>query len=643
MTNAPPERSARAMLGSVFGFPGFRPGQAEVVQRLLGGRSVLAVFPTGAGKSLCYQLPALCLSGVTVVISPLIALMKDQIDFLSAKGIPAARYDSTLDAEQARSVLDGLRGGRLKLLYISPERLANERFLQHLRSVKISLLAVDEAHCISEWGHNFRPDYLKIADLVRDLGIPRVLALTATADQATARDIARAFAIAPEDVVRTGFHRPNLELRATAVTPGSRRRTLLERLASRPRGPAIVYVTLQKTAESVAEYLSRNGFKALAYHAGMENEAREAVQDAFMASKDMIAVATIAFGMGVDKADIRAVYHYNLPKCVESYAQEIGRAGRDGAPAVCELLVCRQDTVTLENFVLGDTPDEGSIAAALDEILGGEAQQDISVYDLSNRHDIRPLVVRTLLTYLELAGVLRSVGHVYSSYLVEPLRPSAEFLPLFDAQRQEFLRRVLSKLVKRRKYFAIDVDEAAQALEEPRERVVSALEYLHAQGHIALKTSGVKQRFRVLAPDRDRAALAAELARRFNQRETRDVERVGRMLALAATSGCLTRELAGHFGEEMGDCGHCGPCLGDEPAHPAPLNVRRPKKEAMERVAALIGERLPQLGTPRRMAKFLCGISSPATMRLKSHEAFGLFERVPFTMVLELARREMEG
>ena len=637
VNDAPPKRSARAMLGSVFGFDAFRPGQAEVVERLLAGRSVLAIFPTGGGKSLCYQLPALCLSGVTLVISPLIALMKDQIDFLTAKGLPAARYDSTLDAAQARAVLDDLRGGRLKLLYISPERLANERFLQNLRSVRISLLAVDEAHCISEWGHNFRPDYLKIAGLVRELDIPRVLALTATADPATARDIARVFAIDTGDVVNTGFHRPNLELRATAVTPGSRRRTLLERLAARPRGATIVYVTLQKTAETVAEFLTRSGFKASAYHAGMENEARSAVQDAFMASDDLIVVATIAFGMGVDKAGIRAVYHYNLPKCVESYAQEIGRAGRDGRPAVCEALVCRQDTVVLENFVLGDTPDERSIAALLDEILDSGDQQDISVTTLSNSHDIRPLVARTLLTYLELAGVLRSKGHVYSSYLVEPLRPSAEFLPGFDAERQRFLRGVLGQLAKRRKYYSIDVDEAAAALGEPRERIVSALEYLHGQGHIALKTSGVKQRFQVFADGQDRGALTASLARRFNQRETRDVERVGRMLGLLSSPGCLTRELLRHFGEDLeADCGHCGPCLGDPPAHPEPLNVRRPKSQALERVRVLLEKRLPQLDTPRRMAKFLCGISSPATTRLKNHDDFGMFERVPFRMALEL-------
>src|SRR5688572_53039 len=209
-TSTPPPVQAAATLSGVFGFPAFREGQEPVVSRLLDGRSVLAVFPTGAGKSLCYQLPALMLDGLTLVISPLIALMKDQIDFLTGRGVAAARLDSSVEWAEARQTYADLHSGKLKLLYVAPERLANERFLQSLKRLKLSMMAVDEAHCISEWGHNFRPDYLKLAKLARDLGVERVLALTATATPAVARDIARAFGVADGDVVRTGFHRPNL-------------------------------------------------------------------------------------------------------------------------------------------------------------------------------------------------------------------------------------------------------------------------------------------------------------------------------------------------------------------------------------------------------------------------------------------------
>jgi ATP-dependent DNA helicase RecQ len=222
-------------LRETFGFDRFREGQEPVISALLAGRSALAVFPTGAGKSLCYQLPALLLDGLTVVVSPLIALMKDQVDFLVQRKVAAARLDSTLDANESRRIFDDLRADRLKLLYVAPERLASERFVETLGRRRIALLAVDEAHCISEWGHNFRPEYLKLARLARELKVERVLALTATATPDVARDVARAFEIASEDSVITGFHRPNLELHATACLADERREKLVDRLTSRPR------------------------------------------------------------------------------------------------------------------------------------------------------------------------------------------------------------------------------------------------------------------------------------------------------------------------------------------------------------------------------------------------------------------------
>src|SRR6476619_3633230 len=251
--------SARTPLDALeesFGFASFRPGQQQVVDALLAGRSALAVFPTGGGKSLCYQLPALLLDGVTVVVSPLIALMKDQIDLLARQGVDAARLDSSLDAVEVRAVSDRLRSGELKLLYVAPERFNNERFLAQLGQTKIALFAVDEAHCISEWGHNFRPDYLKLAARARELGAERVLALTATATPAVVADIRAGFAIDDADAVVTGFYRPNLTLLTTPVAARDRDTLLVERIRSRPPGSAIVYVTLQRTAMRVAELLA---------------------------------------------------------------------------------------------------------------------------------------------------------------------------------------------------------------------------------------------------------------------------------------------------------------------------------------------------------------------------------------------------
>ena len=290
----------RDLLHAPFGFSEFRPGQRPVIEALLAGKPALAVFPTGGGKSLCYQLPALALEGVTLVVSPLIALMKDQIDFLCSRGIEAARLDSSLSLAEACEVTDRLRAGLLKLLYVAPERFNNERFLSQLKRTKIALFAIDEAHCISEWGHNFRPDYLKLAEAARDLGVERVLALTATATPAVVEDICAGFGIERECAFVTGFYRSNLELRATPVPATERDALLLERLRAREPGPTIVYVTLQRTAEWVAADLESAGLAARPYHAGMESAERTDVQDWWMASDRGIVVATIAFGMGIE-------------------------------------------------------------------------------------------------------------------------------------------------------------------------------------------------------------------------------------------------------------------------------------------------------------------------------------------------------
>lgn len=630
-------REATRILQEVFGFEDLRAGQGEVISGLLAGRSSLAIFPTGSGKSLCYQLPALVLDGVTLVVSPLIALMKDQLDFLIERGVAAARLDSSLSREENFKVFDDLHAGRTRLLYVSPERFGNERFLKTLEQINISMLAIDEAHCISQWGHNFRPDYLRIASLAAKLEIPRVLALTATATPEVATDIAEAFSIEPADVVQTGFYRPNLHLHASPCGSDQQRIDLLiRRLKERPVGPAIVYVTLQKTAEQVASLLEGQGIRARAYHAGLGSEKRSEIQDAFMAADDMVVVATIAFGMGIDKANIRAVYHFNLPKGLESYMQEIGRAGRDGQPAHCELLGCSDDVITLENFSYGDTPTRSAIASIVEEVLGTDDDEiELSLYELAHKHDARDLVVRTLLTYLELEGVVKPTGAIYTQYRFKPQRSSADILARFDAERAKFIASVFKHSKAGRTWFTIDVAKASDELQEPRQRIIAALDYLDQQGDLVLEASGVRHGYRITKRVDDRQALVDLLVEQFMTREQNDIARIHNVIELAESPDCLTQTLLSYFGEDRGTCGHCDRCQGAKPKPLAgvPPAIADDDRSAIGRV---IAEQKPALASARQLARFLCGVTSPAASRakLRGHPSFGRLGHVPFAEVL---------
>jgi ATP-dependent DNA helicase RecQ len=318
-----------AHLSRIFGFSGFRPGQEEIVAAVTAGRNTLAIMPTGGGKSLCYQLPALCREGVTVVVSPLIALMRDQVRSLREAGVEAGALTSGNTGEETEEVFRALDEGRLKLLYMAPERLGSSQAL--LRRIGVSLIAVDEAHCVSQWGHDFRPDYLRIGELRRALGVP-LAAFTATADEETRAEIvARLFDGQPPETFLRGFDRPNIHL-AFAAKDGPREQ-ILRFAAARKGQSGIVYCGTRAKTETLAQALREAGHAALAYHGGMDPDDRRHVETRFQRDDGLIVVATVAFGMGIDKPDIRWVAHADLPKSIEAYYQEIGRAGRDGASA----------------------------------------------------------------------------------------------------------------------------------------------------------------------------------------------------------------------------------------------------------------------------------------------------------------------
>ena len=342
--------TAQEILKQYFGYDSFRPGQDELVQAILSGRDTLGIMPTGAGKSICYQVPALALPGLTLVISPLISLMKDQVGALNEAGVPAACINSALSFEEMRDALYFAGRGEYKLLYVAPERLTAPFFLDFARRVPISMVTVDEAHCISQWGQDFRPSYLKILDFLAALPQrPLVSAFTATATAEVRDDIIRALGLEDPFVITTGFDRPNLYF--AVEKPSSKPSALLAHLLQRRDKSGIVYCSTRKTVEEVCDMLLSRGLPATRYHAGLDPEERLANQDDFLYDRKTIMVATNAFGMGIDKPNVRFVIHYNMPKDLESYYQEAGRAGRDGLPSRCILLYSGTDVRTIRFFI----------------------------------------------------------------------------------------------------------------------------------------------------------------------------------------------------------------------------------------------------------------------------------------------------
>ncbi|MFT5235957.1 MAG: ATP-dependent DNA helicase RecQ [Shewanella sp.] len=633
------------LLQSHFGFSEFRPGQEQVVNAIVNGQSAAAIFPTGSGKSLCYQLPALCLPHLTLVVSPLLALIQDQISFLKGKGIAAASIDSTQSREEANDVMRGVRTGEIKILMISVERLNNERFRQFISEVAISLLVVDEAHCISEWGHNFRPDYLKLPRYRQELNIPQTLLLTATATPKVIQDMGSKFGILPDNVILTGFYRPNLHLGVKGLKSNEKIDYLCHWLQPRLNHSGIIYVTLQQTAEQVAAQLTARGIAAKAYHAGMTSDVRQSIQHEFMSGGQGIIVATIAFGMGIDKSNIRFVVHYDLPKSIENYAQEIGRAGRDGGDSDCLVLANGDNLSTLENFVYGDTPEASGIAVVLKEIIKAaneytgtaQPQWEIVLNSLSNQSNIRPLSLKTLLVYLELLNIIKPTYSYFAEYKFKFLMPEAEIIEYFKEERRDFIRAILTTADRAKIWSSVNFDTLNQHYASDRQRVLKAINYLDEKGMIELQSKQMTQVYQILDSQFDEKSLTISLSNRFTDKEVSEVARINQLVALFTSSQCLSRQLAHYFADEQmtQDCGVCSPCRGTAAVFPPVLYLKPLNEYDFNQVCSDAIAKLGAAYTPVLLARFLCGLTTPMFTKLKmrSCPGFAQFEQYRFADV----------
>ncbi|UJF18602.1 RecQ family ATP-dependent DNA helicase [Vibrio sp. SS-MA-C1-2] len=631
-------------LKQYFGFDSLRQGQKEVIEHVLNNQSAAAIFPTGSGKSLCYQLPALLLPHLTLVISPLLALMKDQINFLHSKGIAAASIDSTQDRDEIHTIMEKVKAGDIKVLMISVERLKNERFRHFIGEIPISLLVVDEAHCISEWGHNFRPDYLKLPLYRKQLKIPQVLLLTATATPAVINDMREKFAIPEQNITVTGFYRANLDLNIIPCEEDQKPDQLRSLMLEQPELPTIVYVTLQHTTEVVSRLLQHSGISALPYHAGLKSEVREQIQNDFMNGKVNCIVATIAFGMGIDKSDIRRVIHFDLPKSIENYSQEIGRAGRDGLPSQCSLLANKFGLNVLENFVYGDTPDKPSIKYVIEQIYQQNHDWELILLRLSREANIKQLPLKTLLVYLELQHIIKTKYSYFAEYRFKLNQTEQQIINKFHGERAAFVQSIFDCSSRAKVWHNLDFIQLWQQHQADRARVITALDYFHQQGWIELESKQMTDVYQVLDKSVETQELVTRLSQLFQQKENNEINRTQDMLNFFASKSCLSHSLAGYFADNQAPvaCGHCSVCRGNVAKLPEPqldpIVLTDVEAWVIPFVEACKESNNQQALTHKTITRFLCGLTTPLISKVKGTKmaGFGQFEQYPFATVFTL-------
>lgn len=577
MTTDKQKRELLELLKIHYGYGELRPGQDRAIDAVLAGENAMVIMPTGGGKSMCYQLPALILEGITIVISPLIALMKDQVDNLNRIGIPATFINSSISPNDTLARLDAIQRGHFKLLYIAPERFYSQEFIDTLKRVKVSLFAVDEAHCISSWGHDFRPSYLRLRHAIDMLGNPhsteasrgkpQVIALTATATPQVREDILKQLGLENPRLIVTGFSRPNLTFGVIRANEGAKPHFVLEAIRGAEAGSGVIYVSTRSRADDLLQVLIDNGIDAVSYHAGLEASERKRIQEDFMTNRTKVIVATNAFGLGIDKPDVRFVIHYDMPGTVEAYYQEAGRAGRDGKPSFCLLLYNSRDRVLQEFFIKGDNPSPELILEIYQVLLSYETDRVLITYGELMKmvsETVPDMAIGTAIKILEREGLIRRSQDKAASAYLKIRKPKEDVAKVFGARAKkqlEILEKLFDKYGEDLLYgFDFNLDDLAEILGTTKESFRRFVKKLEEHDLVEYKPPFKGTEIEILKRlpyhevHLDTSALKEKLNHAYDKLE--------KIENYVFYPGCRASYITEYFGEVANPrCGKCDNCI----------------------------------------------------------------------------------